>query len=236
MQYLFNHPIQPYWEEFQVEYDNKATIIECLQEIARYPQNARGEKVAPIAWDSNCHEGACGTCSMVVNGKPVRACLTLVKDLKKPITLSPMKSFPILRDLCVDKASLFKGYGHVLDAIPVSSDYAFQVENQKSTPPLKENICINCGICMEVCPQVNAKSPFMGAAALHRADLMNQKINSEQLKDRRLQSISGPEGIESCDQVQACYHHCPQGIDLISSLGRLSRKVLKKGVRDWLGH
>lgn len=98
---------QPYWEEFKLDYRPNMNVISALMEIRRNPVNAEGKKTTPINWDMNCLEEVCGACSMVINGRPRQSCTALVDKLTQPITLEPMKTFPVVRDLIVDREFMF---------------------------------------------------------------------------------------------------------------------------------
>ncbi|MCP6559573.1 2Fe-2S iron-sulfur cluster-binding protein, partial [Klebsiella pneumoniae] len=80
--------------------------VACLMEIRRNPYNTKGEKVAPVTWDMNCLEEVCGACSMVINGHARQACSAIVDQLEQPIRLEPMSTFPIVRDLQVDRSRM----------------------------------------------------------------------------------------------------------------------------------
>ena len=86
------------------------TVIGCLMAIQRDPRNESGQTTAPVAWESNCLEEVCGSCTMVINGKVRQACTSLVDHLEKPIRLEPMSKFPLVRDLVVDRSRIFEDF------------------------------------------------------------------------------------------------------------------------------
>ncbi|MDP4155966.1 MAG: 2Fe-2S iron-sulfur cluster-binding protein, partial [Bacillota bacterium] len=97
----------PYQEEFEIPYRPNMNVISSLMEIRRNPVNAKGQKTTPVAWDMNCLEEVCGACSMVINGKPRQSCSALIDQLEQPVRLAPMSTFPIVRDLQVDRSRMF---------------------------------------------------------------------------------------------------------------------------------
>ncbi|MDF2791480.1 MAG: succinate dehydrogenase, partial [Neobacillus sp.] len=97
----------PYEEEFELAYRPNMNVISALMEIRRNPVNTKGQATTPITWDSNCLEEVCGACSMVINGKPRQSCSALVDQLEQPIRLEPMRTFPVVRDLQVDRSRMF---------------------------------------------------------------------------------------------------------------------------------
>lgn len=96
-----------YDEEFEIPYRPNMNVISALMEIRRNPVNKQGEKTTAINWDMNCLEEVCGACSMVINGKPRQSCTALIDQLDQPIRLQPMKTFPVVRDLQVDRSRMF---------------------------------------------------------------------------------------------------------------------------------
>ncbi|MBO9609840.1 MAG: succinate dehydrogenase iron-sulfur subunit, partial [Paenibacillaceae bacterium] len=96
-----------YTEEFEIPYRPNMNVISALMEIQRNPKNAQGQKTTPVCWESNCLEEVCGACSMVINGKPRQACTALIDKLEQPIRVAPMSTFPVMRDLVIDRSRMF---------------------------------------------------------------------------------------------------------------------------------
>src|SRR5690606_25713220 len=101
-----------YWERFRLRREPDMNVISVLQRIAAMAETVDGKKVAPVAWDCNCLEEVCGACTMLVNGRVRQSCTALVDRLltENPaeIELRPMTKFPVIRDLMVDRARLFR--------------------------------------------------------------------------------------------------------------------------------
>ena len=102
----------PRWERHRIPYEPNLNVISVLQKIAAQATTEDGKKTTPVAWDCNCLEEVCGACTMLVNGRTRQACSTLVdnllKDQPNEIELRPMSKFPVLRDLVVDRARMFR--------------------------------------------------------------------------------------------------------------------------------
>lgn len=94
-------------EKFEVPYRPGMNVISALMYIQKYPVTADGKTTTPVTWDMNCLEEVCGACSMVINGRPQQSCSALVDKLTQPIRLEPMKTFPVVRDLQVDRSRMF---------------------------------------------------------------------------------------------------------------------------------
>ena len=112
-----------YTEEFEVPYRPNMNVISALMYIRSNPVNAKGEKTTPVTWDMNCLEEVCGACSMVINGKPRQSCSALVDQLEQPIRLAPMSTFPIVRDLQIDRSRMFDSLKRVKAWIPIDGTY-----------------------------------------------------------------------------------------------------------------
>ncbi|MEM8681081.1 MAG: 2Fe-2S iron-sulfur cluster-binding protein, partial [Planctomycetota bacterium] len=119
-----NGPSQSsYWERHRLTLEPEMNVISVLQRIAANATTVEGRDVAPVAWDCNCLEEVCGACTMTINGRVRQACSAIVAKLleEKPgeIELRPMSKFPVVRDLCVDRARLFNSLTKVKAWVPV---------------------------------------------------------------------------------------------------------------------
>src|SRR5690606_40012343 len=113
----------PYKQSFNVPYRKNMNVISGLMEIRKNPVTADGEKTTPIAWDMSCLEEVCGACSMVINGVPRQSCAALVDELEHPIRLEPMSTFPVVRDLVIDRERMFDALKQVKAWIPIDGTH-----------------------------------------------------------------------------------------------------------------
>lgn len=114
---------KPYEETFEIPYRENLNVIACLMEIRRNPVNIKGEKTTPVVWDMNCLEEVCGACSMVINGRARQSCSAIVDQLEQPIRLEPMNTFPVIRDLQVDRSRMFDNLKRMKAWIPIDGTY-----------------------------------------------------------------------------------------------------------------
>ena len=98
----------PYTQEFDVDYRPGLNVVAALMEIQKNPVTVDGKKVAPVVWECNCLEKVCGACMMVINGKARQACCSLIDNLEQPIRLQPARTFPVIRDLLIDRSVMFE--------------------------------------------------------------------------------------------------------------------------------
>ena len=111
------------WEEFELRYRPHMNVIICLRDIAEHPFTRSGSESTPMSYEANCLEEICGSCAMLVNGKARQACTALVDDLEKPIRLEPLTKFPLIRDLQVDRSSMFENLKRTKCWIPIDGTY-----------------------------------------------------------------------------------------------------------------
>src|SRR6266404_9758835 len=97
----------PYWEEFELPYKSHHNVISMLMEIRRNPITRQGKPTTPVGFEANCLEEVCGACTMLVNGRVRQGCTALAENMGSRITLEPMSKFPLIRDLWVDRSSMF---------------------------------------------------------------------------------------------------------------------------------
>ncbi|MGI5837013.1 MAG: succinate dehydrogenase/fumarate reductase iron-sulfur subunit [Chloroflexota bacterium] len=196
---------------------------------------AKGEE--PIAFDHDCREGICGTCSMVVNGIPhgpqkeTTTCQCHMRNFKDGdvITIEPWRAraFPVIKDLVVDRSALDRiiqaggfisvGTGSAPDgnAIPVPKDAAELAMDAAA--------CIGCGACVAACP--NASAMLFVAAKVSHLGLLPQGQPERQRRVRAMVAQMDAEGFGACSNHGECAAVCPKGIDL-SFIARLNRDLV----------
>jgi len=220
---------QPYWEEYHLPYRPYLNVITCLQEIRKTLRTFDGRPSLPIAWESSCLEEVCGICTVVINGRVRQACSALVDQLAQPITLEPMRKFPLVRDLVVDRSSMFESLKRVKAWVPLQ-DTRDQGPGPKILPKDQQinyvlSRCFSCGACLEVCPQVNEKNNFVGAAIVSQARLFNRHPIGKEIKLERLKALTREGGIEDCGNAQNCLEICPKEIPLVDSIAEVNREI-----------
>jgi len=208
-----------------------------LGEIALNPVTADGRATTPITYDSNCLEEICGSCAMLVNGRARTACSTLVDHLEQPIRLEPLTKFPIVRDLAVDRSVLFVNLKKVKAWVPVDGTYDLG-PGPRQFPQVQEQLyplsnCISCCICMEVCPQFNTSTNFVGAATIGQTKLFNNNPTGRVLKEERLRALAGDGGIHECGFAQNCIHACPKQLPLAEAISDTGREVVLQKIKDF---
>ncbi len=238
---LRGHPGHQYWEEFELPRRAGENVISGLLEIQKNPVNRKKEKVTPVAWEAGCLEEVCGSCSMLINGYPRQACTALIENYIRDtgslvIVLAPFTKFPLVRDLVVDRSSMFESLKKIHGWIETEGSKE-RGEGPLIQPALQEvlyslSTCMTCGCCSEGCPQVNEHSSFMGPAPISQARLFNAHPTGKMQKDQRLHAMMEKGGISKCGNAQNCVEVCPKNIPLTDSIGVIGRDTTLQALKD----
>lgn len=234
-------PGNQYWEEFRLKRVPAANIISALMEIQKNPVNIKGEKVAPVVWEQGCLEEVCGSCSMLINGKPRQACTALIDRLindsgSATITLAPFTKFPLVRDLIVDRTSMFENLKKVNAWVDVDGLYAKgpgpKISQKKQEIMYAISKCMTCGCCIEACPQANNHSKFVGPQIFAQVRFFNDNPTGKMQKSKRLQAVMGEGGITDCGNAQNCQKVCPRDVPLLDSIAAIGRDTTLQALKD----
>ncbi len=224
-----NPDAKPHWEEFHIPYRPYMNVILCLRETQKHPKTFDGTPTTPVAWESSCLEEVCGICTMVINGKVRQACSALVDQLGTEISVEPMRKFPVVRDLMVDRSFLFETLKKVRAWVQIDGTHALGPGPRVHPDVQKEGYwmsrCFSCGCCLDVCPQVNDRSDFVGAMAINQVRLFNSHPLGAMNSKDRLEALMGEGGIEDCGNSQNCIKACPKEIPLVTSIAEVNRQV-----------
>jgi succinate dehydrogenase / fumarate reductase, iron-sulfur subunit len=224
------------WEKFEFAWRPGLNITSILMDVAMDPVTKDGKASSAVTYDANCLEEICGSCSMLINGKARMACSTLVDKLEQPIKIEPLSKFPVVRDLRVDRSVLFENLKAVKAWVPLDGTYDLG-PGPRQTPQLQEeryplSRCISCCICMEVCPQFNDVTNFVGAATIAQAKLFNEDPLGSVLKEDRLRALAGDGGVQECGFAQNCVQACPKQLPLTQAISDMGRDVFVQQVKD----
>ena len=224
----------PRWDEFVLPGEPNRSVLACLAEIAENPVTRDGRTVAPVAWEASCLEEICGSCSMRIDGRPRQACSAMIADLPLRIVLEPLSKFPVVRDLVVDRSRMFEALTSSriwaeIDGTHDRTPAAAAIADSATIRSLAS--CMTCGNCLEVCPQVNPRSDFRGAAVLSQARLYALLPAAERNSGERIDAIRGEGGVDGCGNAQNCESACPRGIPLTTAIAELFRTATLRGIR-----
>jgi succinate dehydrogenase / fumarate reductase iron-sulfur subunit len=224
-----------YWEEYEIPYRPRENVISVLMEIAKDPKTRDGKRTSPVVYDRACLEEVCGSCAMRVNGVARMACTSLIDALDQPVRLEPLAKFPVVRDLSVDRRPMFESLKRVKAWVPIDGTYDLgpgpRMAEAERAHAYELSKCITCGNCLEVCPQVNERSNFMGAAPISQVALFNRHPTGRMLAAERLEALMGDGGLDECGNAQNCVRACPKSIPLTTSIAEMFRATTLHGLK-----
>lgn len=236
------HPGKQYWEEFELELFPFANVISALMEIQKFPITKDGRSVEPVVWEQGCLEEVCGSCSMLINGRPRQACTALIEPIIKEtksnvITLAPFTKFPLVRDLIVDRGRMFENL--IKAHAWIDADGAFdggpgpKISQKKQEMMYSLSTCMTCGCCVESCPQSNDHSSFIGPQVIAQVRLFNSNPTGSMMKSLRLQALMGEGGVADCGNAQNCVRVCPKNIPLTESIAAMGRDTTIEALKQF---
>ncbi len=234
-----------HWETYEIPFTEKMNVISALMEIRKNPVTCEGKQVQPPAWEAACLEEVCGSCTMNINGAIRQACTALIEDVGElrgqvyEVVLEPMKKFPLVRDLIVDRTKMFDNLIKVKGWVPIdgSFDLGMAAPQDDHVRQLRYALsrCMSCGCCLEACPQVNEKSHFVGPAAIGQALLFNLHPVGKSLQSDRLDFMSSEEGVTGCGNAQNCVKVCPKGVPLTHAIAQINQDTTVYRLKKWMG-
>ena len=161
---------EPYLQTFEYQpLSKEENVVILLEELNKKLDDK-------IAYKKSCLQKKCGACAMLINGKPALACSTLLKDLGEKVSLSPLKKFPVIEDLVVDRSIMKEN----LKTMEVYFEDKALIDNKRNEKSFEAMRCLQCGICLEVCPGFMADNGFTGmAGAMPLSALINRMAKKD---------------------------------------------------------
>ena len=219
---------KPYMQQYSVEAKDGFSLFNALKYLKENNDSS-------LNFDFVCRSSICGSCAMLINGKPGLACKTLLKNLPSKINLHPLPYFKMLGDLSVDTGVWFRGLSEKTEGWLHFSDKN-EILNEKlcSNEEMSEvyelDRCIECGCCIAACSTANIKENFIGAAGLLK--VARFMVDPRDIRDSNnwYEIIGSDEGIFGCMGLLACDDYCPKDIPLQKSLSMLRRKMALAGI------
>jgi len=217
---------EPHLQTFELEEADTMTLFIALNEI-------RERLDSSLQFDFVCRAGICGSCGMIINGRPGLACRTLTKDLPQQITLAPLPAFELIGDLSVNTGKWMRGMSERLETW-VHAQGLEQVDvaamEQPMEPELAEQIyelerCIECGCCVAACGTAQMREDFVGAVGLNQITRFRLDPRDER-EDADFYELVGDEsGVFGCMTLLGCEDMCPKDLPLATQIAFLRRRM-----------
>jgi fumarate reductase iron-sulfur subunit len=216
---------QPYMDTFELAETPYMTLFIALHRI-------REEQDPSLQFDFACRSAVCGSCGMLVNGRPRLACRTRTADLAETIRLHPLPVFKLIGDLSVDTGSWFRAMAGRVEAW-IHERRAFdptaretRMDEDLARAIYEGERCIECGCCVAACGVANVRPGFVAPAGINRIARFMLDPRDSRTPDHWFEVVSSDEGVFGCLGLMACHDICPKRLPLIEVYAYLRRKML----------
>ncbi|MDO9081773.1 MAG: fumarate reductase iron-sulfur subunit [Humidesulfovibrio sp.] len=214
----------PHMESYVLEETDSMTLFIVLNRI-------REEQDPSLQFDFCCRAGICGSCGMVINGRPGLACHTKTRDLPDEITLLPLPVYQLVGDLSVDTGAWFRELYDTVESWihtrkvfdPTAPEE--RMENEVAEAIYELDRCVECGCCVAACGTARLRPDFLGAAGLNRVGRFLIDPRDERTEQDYYDIIGNDMGIFGCMGLLACEDVCPKHMPLQDQLGFLRKKM-----------
>jgi fumarate reductase iron-sulfur subunit len=214
----------PRMQRFELEETPYLSLFLALNRL-------REQQDPSLQFDFACRSAICGSCGMLVNGRPALGCKTLTATLPDVIRLHPLPVFKLVGDLSVDTGIWFRALVERTAAWIEPHD-AFDPDAREA--PMSDDLaqaiyerdrCIECGCCIAACGVSNLDAEFLGPAGLNRVARFMLDPRDARSDAHWFEVIAAPEGVFGCIGMMACQDTCPKELPLLEVHAYLRRKA-----------
>lgn len=216
---------EPRLDRFELDETPFMTLFIALNEI-------RERHDPSLQFDFSCRSAVCGSCGMMVNGRPALACKTLTADLAPVIRLHPLPAFELIGDLSVDTGKWFRGMVERAQAW-VETEEAFdpdaveaRMDDDLAQAIYEADRCIECGCCVASCGVANTRPSFIAPAGMNRIARFMMDPRDRRSDGDWFEVVSTEDGVFGCIGLMACQDVCPKELPLLEVYAYLRRKAL----------
>jgi fumarate reductase iron-sulfur subunit len=220
---------RPRMVTYELEEAENMTLFMALMEI-------REKQEPSLEFDFVCRAGICGSCGMMINGRPTLACRTLTRDLGTDISLAPLPVFELIADLSVDTGKWMRGMSERLETWVHMKEAEADLAKleERMDPALAEKIyeldrCIECGCCVSACGTARMREDFVGAVGLNKIARFRIDPRDKRTDDDFYELIGDDDGVFGCMSLLACHDVCPKELPLATQIAFLRRKMVAQG-------
>jgi fumarate reductase iron-sulfur subunit len=222
---------QPRMQTYEVEEADGMTLFIALNEI-------RDRQDPSLSFDFVCRAGICGSCGMMINGRPGLACRTLTKNVGPDVTLAPLPVFELIADLSVNTGKWMRAMSERLETwvhLKQQELDLTRIEEQMD-PELAEKIyeldrCIECGCCVAGCGTARMRRDFVGAVGLNKMARFRLDPRDGRTDDDFYELVGDDDGVFGCMSLLACHDVCPKELPLQTQIAFIRRKMAAQGFK-----
>ena len=219
----------PHMQTYEIEEAAGMTLFMALNEI-------REKQEPSLQFDFVCRAGICGSCGMMINGRPTLACRTLTKSLEPEISLAPLPVFELIADLSVNTGKWMRDMSERLETwVHMNGDNPdLKRLEEKMDPELAQKIyeldrCIECGCCIAGCGTVRMRQDFVGAVGLNKIARFHLDPRDHRTDEEFYELIGDDKGVFGCMSLLGCHDVCPKNLPLSTQIAFLRRKMAAVG-------
>ena len=219
----------PRMQTYELEEADGMTLFIALSEI-------REKLDASLQFDFVCRAGICGSCGMVINGRPGLACRTLTKNLGPEISLAPLPIFELIADLSVNTGKWMRAMSERLRTWVHLKEQEVDLTRleERMEPELAQQIyeldrCIECGCWVAGCGTARMRNDFVGAVGLNKVARFRLDPRDTRTDDDFYELIGDDAGVFGCMSLLACHDVCPKQLPLATQIAFVRRKMAAQG-------
>lgn len=214
---------RPHHETFDVPVSHRTTVLDALRWIQVHRDRT-------LALRHSCLHASCGTCGVRVNGREALACVTMVHDVGREITVDPIANVPVLTDLVVDMREVFARFPSE-HPIVRQSEIIPEAETPEGIDAYgRYEDCIECGLCLSACPVVVTAERYVGPAALAWGERVLEEPRGAEVANV-LAWADDPDGVWRCHAIFECTAACPSGVNPAARIMSLRGSLLGRRLR-----
>jgi fumarate reductase iron-sulfur subunit len=217
------------FQTYEVDEAEGMTLFILLTEL-------REKQDPSLQFDFVCRAGVCGSCGMVVNGRPGLACRTLTAELPADFTLAPLPTFELIGDLSVNTGKWMREMSERLETWVHQKEQEVDLRRheEKMDPDLADEVyeldrCIECGCCVAACGTAHMRTDFVGAVGLNKVARFSLDPRDERTAADMYELVGNDDGVFGCMSLLACNDLCPKELPLQSQIAYLRRRMAKQG-------
>ncbi len=218
--------VAPHWQTYELEDAPGMTLFIALTEI-------RDKLDASLQFDFVCRAGICGSCAMLVNGRPALACRVLTQKLDTVITLAPLPVFELIGDLSVNTGKWMRGMSEKVQTWVHAQEEQADLRRLEARmePELADAIyeldrCIECGCCVSACGTARMREDFIGAVALNKIARFRLDPRDTRTDDDYYELVGDDDGVFGCMTLLGCHDVCPKQLPLATQIAFLRKKMV----------